>query len=503
MSAWACPWSSPTTISAARITFLRALEDNGFDPALRPEQIGETWLNYLIEGRTVLWWGGMGNSTEHTAFLRLAGGMKAPRSGSIAANGALIAEQIGAQIFIDGWAMAAPADPERAADLARRAASVSHDGEAVYGAQVLAAMESLAFVESDVDRLLDAGVGVIPSSSTIARMIHDIRGWHAGDRDWRKTFRRIDERYGYERFRGNCHIMPNHGIIILGLLAGEGDFQKTLAIVNTCGLDTDCNSGNAGCLMGIRVGLEGIEAGPDWRGPVADRIYVPTADGGGCITDVAREAVRIANAGLVMAGKPAVHPKDGARFHFELPGSVQGFRVEDSVECRGTAALLNVEGHSAAGARSLAIAYHRLAEGRRARAGTATFIPPEARGMPGYDLMASPTIYPGQVLRARVSADARDGGAVDCCLYVASYGAGDRWELLRSTVERLAPGTCASSRGSCRRWTTHRSPRRASSLQDTGVPPAPCTSTGSPGKGCHRSPSADRPAAARCGSAPG
>ena len=61
-----------------------------------------------------------------------------------------MAEQIGAQIFIDGWAMVAPGDPELAADLARRAGSVSHDGEAVYGAQVIAAMEAQAFVENDI-----------------------------------------------------------------------------------------------------------------------------------------------------------------------------------------------------------------------------------------------------------------------------------------------------------------------------------------------------------------
>ena len=70
----------------------------------------------------------------------------APESGSIRLNGKTVAEQIGAQIFIDGWAMVAPGDPELAADLARRAASVSHDGEAVYGAQVIAAMEAQAFV---------------------------------------------------------------------------------------------------------------------------------------------------------------------------------------------------------------------------------------------------------------------------------------------------------------------------------------------------------------------
>jgi hypothetical protein len=96
---------------------------------LTAAQIGQTWLNYIIERRTILWWGGLGNSTEHTAYLRLKSGISAPQSGSIALNSRVVAEQIGAQIFIDGWAMVAPGDPELAADLALRAGSVSHDGK--------------------------------------------------------------------------------------------------------------------------------------------------------------------------------------------------------------------------------------------------------------------------------------------------------------------------------------------------------------------------------------
>jgi len=127
-------------------TFLRALPDYGNSLDLTAAQIGHTWLNTIIENRTILWWGGLGNSTEHTAFLRLKAGVSAPRSGSIALNGKLVAEQIGAQIFIDGWGLISPGDPALAADLARRAASVSHDGEAIYGAQVIAALIAGAFV---------------------------------------------------------------------------------------------------------------------------------------------------------------------------------------------------------------------------------------------------------------------------------------------------------------------------------------------------------------------
>ncbi|SVD28226.1 uncharacterized protein METZ01_LOCUS381080, partial [marine metagenome] len=128
-------------------TFVRALADNDFDVNLTAQQIGETWLNYLIEKRTILWWGGLGNSTEHTAYLRLKNGIQAPDSGSMALNGKVVSEQIGAQIFIDGWAMVSPGDADRAAALSEKAARVSHDGEAVYGAIVMAVLEAMAFVE--------------------------------------------------------------------------------------------------------------------------------------------------------------------------------------------------------------------------------------------------------------------------------------------------------------------------------------------------------------------
>ena len=60
--------------------------------------------------------------------------MNAPESGAIKTNGTTLAEQIGAQIFIDAIAMACPDDPDLAVSLVRKAASVSHDGIAVEAA---------------------------------------------------------------------------------------------------------------------------------------------------------------------------------------------------------------------------------------------------------------------------------------------------------------------------------------------------------------------------------
>ncbi|MBA3943251.1 MAG: ADP-ribosylglycohydrolase family protein [Herpetosiphonaceae bacterium] len=424
---------------AGTFTFLRALPDYGNRRDLTPAQIGQSWLNYIIEGRTILWWGGMGNSTEHTAYLRLKEGIHAPESGSIALNGKIIAEQIGAQIFIDGWAMVAPGDPELAVDLARRAASVSHDGEAIYGAQVIAAMEAQAFVEADLGKLLDTGVSFIPQDSVIYRLINDIREWHAREPSWQKTREEIAERYGYDKYRGACHMVPNHALIIHALLYGDDDFQKSMMIVNTSGWDTDCNAGNVGCLLGIKNGLAGIEAGPDWRGPVADRLYLSTADGGRAITDAVTETYQVVNIGRALANESPLSPKDGARFHWELPGSVQGFQPEVGGDASAVV-LENVAGHSTLGTRSLALRYHDLVPGRAARVATPTFTPPEVMSMPGYQLLASPTLYPGQTVRAWVEADGGNAGPVSCRLYLRWYGADDRLVRGYGPQMVLAPG---------------------------------------------------------------
>ena len=400
-------------------TFLRALPDHGNSHDITPEQIGHTWLNYIIENKSILWWGGMGNSTEHTAFLRLKDGIPALHSGSMALNSKVVSEQIGAQIFIDGWAMVLPNDPQGAADFARRAASVSHDGEAIYGAQVIAAMESAAFTEGDLSNLLDIGLSVIPQESIIATMIHELRMLRQTEPDWRKAFAWLRENYGYDTYGGGCHMIPNHGLIILSLLWGDDDFQKTQMICNTCGWDTDCNAGNVGCLMGIKNGLEGINEGPDWRGPVADRLYLPTADSGRAISDAVTETFHIVNIGRALQKLPPLKPKNGARYHFEMPGSLQGFHVDDA--CLNTTSLTNVTGESQSGEHSLAIHCHHLEAGATSLAGVYTFLPLEALAMPGYDLTASPTLYPGQTIRAQLIADGNNSITLFVRFYANTY----------------------------------------------------------------------------------
>jgi len=175
-------------------TFIKSIEDNDFPANLTAAEVGRTWLNYLIRNKTVLWWGGMGMSTEHTAYNRLIAGIEAQRSGSIELNGPVVAEQIGAQIFIDGWGLINPGDPDRAAAMARAAGSVSHDREAVYGGQIVASLVAQAFAETNLSRMLDTALGHIPSDALIAKLIHDLRNCREKHADWHEGLELIHEK---------------------------------------------------------------------------------------------------------------------------------------------------------------------------------------------------------------------------------------------------------------------------------------------------------------------
>jgi ADP-ribosylglycohydrolase len=422
-------------------TFIRALSDFGRNAGITAAQIGQTWLNYIIENRTILWWGGFGNSTEHTAFLRLKAGVPAPQSGSIALNGKTVAEQIGAQIFIDAWAMVAPGNPRLAFDLAGKAASVSHDGEAVLAAQFLAVMEAQAFIEPDIGALFELGLSFLPSGSLVFHLAKDIQSWHAKHPDWADTRARIDELYGYQKYPGHCHIIPNCAIVLLSLLYGDDDFATALMIANTSGWDTDCNSGNVGCLMGIKNGIQGIDTGPDWRGPVADRLLVSSADGGRSITDAVEEAYEIARIGCALENTPPpVLPKNGARLHFELPGSIQGFEVDRSHRSSPSVRLINVEGQSGSGTRSLAIHFEGLIPEAVVRVARWTFMSPEEAAESHYALMASPTLFAGQTIRAAIKAGDDNPAVMTCRLYISFYAADDSIEICRGPGIELAPG---------------------------------------------------------------
>ncbi|KAI1342488.1 ADP-ribosylation/Crystallin J1 [Xylariaceae sp. FL0016] len=422
-------------------TFVRALEEHGVSGDISAASIGKTWLNNVIHRRTIFWWGGYGISTEHTAFTNLKRGVPAPQSGSIQTNGKTVAEQIGAQIFVDGWALVAPGHPALAAKLAEAAGSVSHDGESVFAAKVWAAMEAEAFVSRDVNHLIDVGLQYIPAESLIAKLIADVRQWCSDNDDWRVTRQKIEDKYGYDKFCGICHVVPNHGIMIMALLYAGHDFHEAIHIINTCGWDTDCNSGNVGCLLAIMHGLAAFDDGSDWRGPLADRALISSADAGYSINNAARIAYDVANLGRQLAGEKKLDaPKAGAQFHFALPGSVQGFQATQNNSL--TPHLVRVEqGVDGANGPGLAIRISGLTKATEpVQVLTQTFSPPESRKMPTYDMVGSPLVYPGQKVRALVRADKSNTTTAEARLTLQAYNSSDELQTYSSEFVTLPQG---------------------------------------------------------------
>ena len=419
--------------------FINALKHFNFDKNISPKQIGQTWLNYCIENQTVLAWAGKGVLTEESAYMNLKQGIHAPESGSIAQNGKVIAEQIGAQIFIDGWGMVSPGDPEQAVDLAKRAGSVSHDGESVYGAQVVAAMEAMAFIEKDIKKIIEESKKFVPTDSTIYKLISDIQDWSSGNLDWEQARSKIEDKYGYSKFPGNCHIVPNHALIILALLFGDDDFQKSLMIVNTAGWDTDCNSGNVGCILGIKNELEGIQKGPDYITPVNDIIYLPTAYGSETMTDALLESQNIINITRRMNGLESKVIKNNARYNFEMETATQGWMVDKTNDNNLNTSLSNVEFKSDNGTRALQVSFTDLSFGLSSEVFVDSFFPEWFTKLEGYqvqryfhyDYVACPIVYTGQNIKTEIISRSEKDLRIN--LFIKYWGDGDK--LIKITSE--------------------------------------------------------------------
>ena len=76
----------------------------------------------------------------------------------------------------------------------------------------------MAFIEKDTKKIIEHCKRYIPKDSTIFKLISDIQDWSSGNLDWEQAREKIDDIYGYEKFIGGVHIVPNHALIILALL---------------------------------------------------------------------------------------------------------------------------------------------------------------------------------------------------------------------------------------------------------------------------------------------
>lgn len=418
----------PDDDTSLPMILIRAFEDYGPDPQITARAFGETWLNYLSDEQGTLWWGGYGISTEHTAYRNMAAGIMPPESGSIAMNGAAVAEQIGGQIFSDIFGLIAPNNPALAADLAERAASVSHDGNGLYGARFLAAMIAAAFSESDPLALIRAGLDQIPPDSEYARVINAMIEYHQQQPDdWRAGYEYLKANFGYDRYPGMVHIIPNAGVIALGMLYGAGDFSRAIQITNMAGWDTDCNVGNVGAVMGVAVGLDGID--PTWRDPMNDLLITASNTGARNIWTIPQCADLFVKVGRALQGESTpARP----RYHFAYPGSTSNF-IAGGVRGRPIHQMQRVVD----GIPCLQTSIRKLNKKGEIQIGTRTYYRPAELSSNYYGATFSPLIYGGQTMRAEVCIPADAPDTIQAALYATDMHSGQRYQ---ATGTELVPG---------------------------------------------------------------
>lgn len=228
----------------------------------------------------------------------------------------------------------------------------------------------------------------------------------------------------------------NHLVVLMALLMAGDNFQRSISIAASAGWDTDCNAGNVGCLNGIRLGLEGIDDGIDLRTPVADCLYVVTSDGGSCISDAVQEARKLVKGAMHLHGIPAEIPS--TRYAFEYPGSLQGFHPYSF--SNAAQALTGVENASVCGQSGLLLHYHQLAAGAKAAVCVETFTDNQPKGKAGtsyFDVLASPTLYEGQLVSASVEASEN---APSLRLFVEYFDGQDQLQLAFSDPFSLNKG---------------------------------------------------------------
>lgn len=412
--------------------YIRALQDFAYNKNLTAEDMAHTLTNYVADGHGFFWWGGYGVSTEHTAYQNLMDGIKAPRSGSIAQNGVTMAEQIGGQIFADCWGFACPGDPVLAADLARKMASVTHDGNGVYGAMFVAGCIAKAYICSDIEGIITAGLSLIPEDCEYRVAAEDVIAYHKKNpKNWRQAFHYVEEKYGYQHYEGVCHIIPNAAVMVLAMLYGEGDYSRTINICNMCGWDTDCNVGNVGSVLGVMNGISGIDN--SWLKQVGDFVCASGSLGYLNIQTVPQIATLTAKithelyqiAPNDMWANLFSHP-EGKYFNFEYPKSTCGMRTHFAG--KPDIILCNTEDECFKGTRSLRATVPLLGNGDMFRLYYKTYYTPSDFDDSRYDPDFSPIVFPGDEVKAMLKVSGNQKATVKVVPYVLDRISGEMIE---------------------------------------------------------------------------
>jgi hypothetical protein len=238
------------------MTFLRTLEKHGLGVSVRQAGID------FAKSKYPLW------HANRAGRDLLRKGIAPPDSGHPALNSH--ADDIDYQIEADFSGLIAPGLPTTAVALGEKFGRIMNAGDGLYGGQFVGAMYAEAFFETEMETIVRAGLAAIPDESQYAECIRDVLAWHKQHPDdWQAAWRKIDEKYqkdqNYRRFscsknekdpyKFNIDAKLNGAYIVMGLLYGGGDPDRTILISTRCGQDSDCNPASAAGVLFTTIGL--------------------------------------------------------------------------------------------------------------------------------------------------------------------------------------------------------------------------------------------------------
>jgi hypothetical protein len=233
------------------MTFLRTLELYGLD--VSSEQAG---IDFANSSYPLFHANNAGRAT-------LRNGIAPPDSGHPEYNDH--ADDIDYQIEADFSGLIAPGLPNAVIELGEKFGRIINYGDGLYGGQFVGGMYAEAFFETDMEKVIEAGLRCIPPQSQYYECITDTVQWyHRYPNDWMKTWQLVLEKYhkdmNYRKsscVKGDFNIDAkiNGAYIVMGLLYGEGDIDKTIVISMRCGQDSDCNPSSAAGILCTSIGF--------------------------------------------------------------------------------------------------------------------------------------------------------------------------------------------------------------------------------------------------------
>lgn len=234
------------------LAFLKAFEKRGYQ--VKSDDIAEEWIAHIPFG-----W-----SAEYIALNNLKLGIFPPESGR---RSNPFSEWIGAQMRGAVIGMVAPGNPFQAARLAWVDGVISHQSNGVLGEVFNAVLVAMAFVETDLHRLIQDAIRCIPKDSQYRSVVETALEVCKSTPNWLDAWKQCEhalERYAW------AHAYPNAAAEVVALWYGNGNFDKTMSIIAMAGQDVDCNAAQIATVLGVMFGPDAI--GKRWSDPIHDEL---------------------------------------------------------------------------------------------------------------------------------------------------------------------------------------------------------------------------------------